>query len=685
MKKVWWKRKWSYFLGLLGIFLQLFLLINECAATRRIVQKNILLDLQTYPPVQLLRLNKHVLVDNGVFNITFSVPDGMVINIQYNGIDNLLENKNKENNRGYWDIVWNKAEKHGDIFDKLEGTKFEVILQDENQVELSFTRIWKTLNSSSLSMNIDKRFIIHRGSSGFYSYAIFERLEGWPDIDVYQGRMVFKLNEKLFSYMAISDERQRIMPTAQDREMGRQLDYKEAVLLTGPSTSFLKGEVDDKYQYSVENKDNRVHGWISPSLKTGFWMITPSSEFQTGGPVKQDLTSHTGPITLSMFFSTHYAGEIIGLRFRNGEPWKKVFGPVFIYLNSVSSDDEDILTLWADAKEQMLIETESWPYEFPLSQDFVGADQRGIVSGRLLVNDSYMSKTLITPNSTFIGLAAPGDVGSWQIENKGYQFWTQTDNEGYFLINNIIPGNYSLYAWVPGFIGDYKYMDYINITPGSRTRLHTLVYYPPRNGPTLWEIGIPDRTAAEFFIPNPQPKLQNQLYIAHYEEKFRQYGLWDRYTEIYPNDDLVYTVGSSNYQTDWYFAHVNRYIYKDDGDKTYIPTTWQIVFDLQEVKDFSNYTLQLALASTNEAELQIRINDQNPEHAPHFTTGSIGKDNAIARHGIHGLYRMYSIDVPSDLLAIGSNTMFLKQNRGSSSWSGLMYDYIRLEGPPTND
>lgn len=55
-----------------------------------------------------------------------------------------------------------------------------------------------------------------------------------------------------------------------------------------------------------------------------------------------------------MFFSTHYAGEILGLRFRNGEPWKKVFGPVFIYLNSVASDDEDILTLWTDAKEQVL-------------------------------------------------------------------------------------------------------------------------------------------------------------------------------------------------------------------------------------------------------------------------------------------------------------------------------------------
>lgn len=58
--------------------------------------------------------------------------------------------------------------------------------------------------------------------------------------------------------------------------------------------------MDDKYQYSIENKDNKVHGWINPNPKIGLWMITPSNEFKTGGPVKQDLTSHTGPITLSV-------------------------------------------------------------------------------------------------------------------------------------------------------------------------------------------------------------------------------------------------------------------------------------------------------------------------------------------------------------------------------------------------
>ncbi|KAG9155482.1 hypothetical protein Leryth_009898, partial [Lithospermum erythrorhizon] len=110
------------------------------------------------------------------------------------------------------------------------------------------------------------------------------------------------------------------------------------------------------------------------------------------------------------------------------------------------------------------------------------------------------------------------------IENKGYQFWTRANSIGHFCIPNIRPGRYSLYAWVPGFIGDYKYTVDINIFPGCRIILGTLTYSPPRSGPTLWEIGTPDRTAAEFYIPPPNPTLMNKLY-ANVPEKYRQYGL----------------------------------------------------------------------------------------------------------------------------------------------------------------
>ncbi|XP_047954367.1 probable rhamnogalacturonate lyase B [Salvia hispanica] len=659
------------------LLLQIFLL-TQCSASRWQKVHKIETDGDTYyPPVKLHDFDDHVVLDNGILNVTLSTPEGMITRITYNGIENLLKQEYNENNRGYWDLVWSSPDHPKEIFDKLDGTNLFVVHEDEEQVELSFVRTWDSSQTGVPPLNIDKRFIMLRGCPGFYSYAIFERLEGWPDLHLSQGRIVFKLQEKIFQYMAISDDRQRIMPTSEDRNRSQVLDYPEAVLLTNPSNAFLAGEVDDKYQYSSDNKDSLVHGWIATDLPTGFWIITPSNEFKTAGPMKQDLTSHAGPIALSMFFSAHYAGLPLELEFRGGEPWKKVFGPVFVYLNSVQPG-QDPLSLWPDAKQQMLVETQHWPYDFLASDDFPRAKQRGRVSGRLLVRDSFIYKRLMTASNAYIGLASPGDLGSWQRENKGYQFWSQCDALGYFKINNIRAGNYSLYAWVPGIIGDYKYNVPINIETGSKIRLKNLVYDPPRDGPTVWEIGVPDRSAAEFYVPDPNPALMNQLYNVH-PDRFRQYGLWDRYTDLYPDGDLVYSVETSVYQTDWYFAHVNRNI----GNKTYVPTTWRVLFNLTDVDTSANYTLRIALASANDAELQVRINAEVGE-APCFTTGLIGKDNSIARHGIHGLYWLYSVSVRGSVLVCGQNAMLLTQLRGSSPWRGIMYDYIRLEGPFSN-
>lgn len=55
-----------------------------------------------------------------------------------------------------------------------------------------------------------------------------------------------------------------------------------------------------------------------------------------------------------MFMSTHYSGKDLEMKFEEGEAWKKVFGPIFVYLNSVSSEN-DSQKLWVDAKEQVYI------------------------------------------------------------------------------------------------------------------------------------------------------------------------------------------------------------------------------------------------------------------------------------------------------------------------------------------
>lgn len=55
-----------------------------------------------------------------------------------------------------------------------------------------------------------------------------------------------------------------------------------------------------------------------------------------------------------MFHGTHYIGDDIVANFREGEAWRKVFGPVFIYLNSTPSVSK-AHHLWIDAKRQVTI------------------------------------------------------------------------------------------------------------------------------------------------------------------------------------------------------------------------------------------------------------------------------------------------------------------------------------------
>lgn len=63
--------------------------------------------------------------------------------------------------------------------------------------------------------------------------------------------------------MAISDNKQKIMPSSSDREPPRaeKLAYKEAVLLVDPSIPELKGEVIIEYQQVImfhNNKNNSI-------------------------------------------------------------------------------------------------------------------------------------------------------------------------------------------------------------------------------------------------------------------------------------------------------------------------------------------------------------------------------------------------------------------------------------------
>lgn len=82
-------------------------------------------------------------------------------------------------------------------------------------------------------------------------------------------------------------------------------------------------------------------------------------------------------------------------------------------------------------------------------------------------------------------------------------------------------------------------------------------------------------------------------------------------------------------------------------------------------------------------KLQVYINYVDNGHLA-FEEMNLGMDNTVCRHGIHGLYQLFSFDVSSVLLIKGDNSMFLTQARGGDPLCGVLYDYIRLEAPASS-
>ncbi|KAK3039680.1 LOW QUALITY PROTEIN: hypothetical protein RJ639_027021 [Escallonia herrerae] len=581
--------------------------------------------------VKLINQGSNVLLDNGLVRLTIVKPQGVLTGIKYGGMDNILDSKSGETSRG------------------LRGSEYSTIHQSNDQLEVSFRSTYdaSTTSTRQVPLSVDLRYILRSGVSGFHCYAIYERPPGCRAFDLVQTRMVFKLQQDKFHYMAITDDKQRIMPMPED--------ILPDLLLTNPIDPDLKGEVDDKYQYSMDNKDGGLHGWISSAPVIGFWVIFPSHEFRNGGPTKQNLTVHVGPACLAMFHGTHYIGTDLLTKFEQGETWRKVFGPFFVYLNSIPD---------------RLYEVSAWPYNFVSSPYYLSAEERGSVSGRLLVQDRFVSNSLIPAKTAYVGLSAARTEGSWQLESKDYQFWYQQIQMEILSSGTLYP---EFMDFMAGFLETTLTKKLVTISAGSQKQLDDLIYVPLRDGPTVWEIGIPDRTSTGFYVPDVNLMYANKLFLNS-PEKFRQYGLWDRYTDIHPEFDQNFTIGINDPKKDWFFAHVAR-----RGANKYLPTVWTINFNLTSVTS-GVYKLRLAVASANRSDLLVHVNHIDTEHLV-FQVMNLGTDNAVCRHGIHGLYRLLNVDIAPSNLVKGDNSIFLTQARGGDALCGILHDYLRLEVP----
>jgi rhamnogalacturonan endolyase len=526
--------------------------------------------------------------------------------------------------------------------------------------------------NGQFASDIEIRWALGRGDSGVYTYSIFNHPADYPATSIGEARFCAKLNE-FFDWLSAGTKYNKLYPKEQE-----------------------KGE--DKYVYTTIQSENRAFGWSSTTRNVGFYIINPSMEYMSGGPTKPEFLGHrdtnavAAPCVLNYWRSSHYGGASVDVA--AGEQWSKVVGPFMLFVTSGADPN----AMYETAKAQAKAEDQKWPYDWVKTPEYAPADQRATVSGQIVLDDPQMSassfknlqvglthpayeaRTYPAPAAARAGRGGRGPttgqapaargpatpppprIVDWQTDAKFYQFWTRADDSGKFSIPDVIPGTYTLHAFADGILGEFAKAD-ITVQAGKPLDLGTLKWTPLRKGKQLWEIGIPNRNASEFFKGDEYTALDIPL----------------QYAKLFPND-VNYVIGKSDFRKDWYFEQVPHNV---DPNAAAAPfygirgepgkaTPFKITFDLPSAPK-GKATLRLAICGGGARSIDVSVNDK-----PAGEVDRLVGDGVITRHQIQGIW--YEREVPFDasMLKQGTNTLTLTVPAGPVN-NGVLYDYLRLE------
>jgi rhamnogalacturonan endolyase len=654
-------------------------------------------------------------LDNGIISAMVSKRTGDLISLTYKRLQ-MLDTDGGGASGGYWEYDPSRDRRVTSITidPKTNGGK-----RGEVSVKGIFTP-GAPGGRGNVAADIEIRYALGRHDSALYTYCTFSHPTNYPAISVGEARFCAKLNDAIFDWMTVDSNRNFRPITAYDWDHGTVMNFVEARRM---NTGAFKGQVEHKYDYSANQFDTPAWGWSSSADHVGIWFINPSMEYLSGGPTKVELCAHrdctftddqtapAAPCLLNYWRSSHYGGSICNIG--RGEAWTKVIGPFLIYCNATGSHDR----LWRNALNRAAREAKAWPYSWVEGVDYPHRNERGIVDGRLVLNDSQFPE--MQDSNVLVGLTAPdyvaprvpfrfrnfnfigeddtnGDQNSvasndedgaprttsvaearrrqsqnsfprfgfprgpqivdWQNDARDYEFWARGRADGTFSIPNVRPGRYTLHAIADGVLGEYVLTN-VTVTAGGTLRLGNLAWRPVRYGRQLWDIGIPNRTAEEFFKG----------------DDYYHWGWYVQYPKLFPND-VNYVVGKSDFRKDWFFEQVPHDENLSDTNATGRgrATTWTITFDLPRAPAGAAI-LRLALCGVGARSLAVSVND----HPAGLVTNLV-YNATINRDGIEGSWSEHDVSFDASLMKAGTNVLKLIIPAGGLT-SGIMYDYLRLE------
>jgi len=656
---------------------------------------------QSGQPVKFSENSETFVLDNGLLRAEIEKRNGNLSSLIFRGQELLAQNG------GYWSSV---GRGNGN---RPPGRVATVLTNSPERVEIS-CRFGNVASVTNIPLDTDFRYSLARGETTIYVSGILHHEPGTGTYGTGESRYCLKLNPEVFDFLSIDADRQRLLPSGYDWDHGSPLNLKEARRMT---TGIHTGEAEHKYDYSAAFTEAPAYGWSGTQKKIGLWLINPSLEYIGGGPTKVELTGHLDvnaggtPTLLNMWQGSHYGGTSLAVA--ADENWTKVIGPFAIYCNTA----ETPAAMWRNSLVQATNEMQRWPYAWFVETNFPSATERGTVTGKIILRDAFAPDARMS--NVWVGVSAPdyrpppprfnggnrrfgGTNGlggasrtnfpppnvtnwvnrsgfpaliDWQRDTKFYQFWTQADAAGNFSIKNIRPGHYTLHVFGDGVIGEFSLTN-VTVAAAEKKTLGELVWQPERFGRTLWEIGVPDRTAREF----------------RHGDHFWQWGLYNEYAKEFPND-VNFVIGQSDWRRDWNYVqppHINgsnHPIVSEDEEagnnsadsaptfrsRGIADTTWKIQFQFTNAPA-GQATLRLAFAGARDGSVvTVGVNGQRIGD-----TGRLPATGVMHRDGIRGYWFERALAFDGKLLQAGTNVITLTSH--ADNWTqGVLYDYVRLE------
>lgn len=593
-----------------------------------------------------------ILLENGTMEVRVH-PDKGDFSLSVNGT--------RWVNQGYWSQVGRRQD--GRDISRLGSPAPPVITQDPAknnntaaEVSLKFAPAG---SAGGLPCEVEMRYTLTENKNTLYITGVWRHGPGMPGFTVGEARHAMKLDGAIFDYLAIDEKRHGPLPSGEDWDLAEPLNLKEARrIVTGP----FAGKAEHKYGYSALIAETPAYGWASTKSRCGLWLINPSSEYLAGGPTKMELTGHLDvnregtPVLLNMWHGSHYGGS--ALTIAENEVWTKVIGPFAIHCNEGEAPE----SLWEKATAAAAEEHAAWPFSWLNLPEYPLAAERASATGKLVIKNPASP-----PGRLRVGLTAPvretisrrgrKDTVDWQRNSRDYQFWTIARPDGTFTLPNLRAGNYTLHAFADGIPGEFARTGVV-IASGAPLDLGTLTWKPEEGRRCLWQIGIADRSAAEF----------------RRGAEAETWGTYYQFPKDFP-DGVDYTIGKSDWTKDWNYAQcgISREGAGGGGSGGVTSSAWNVNFDLPEVPAGA-VSLRLGICGNRSPSgVFLTVNGK-----PSGGTGPLPDSGVMHRDAARGAWLERSLPITPGLLKTGTNTLTLTLPVNSLA-EGVLYDFVRLE------